>query len=143
MKIISIPLSESTSETALKKFGPYISNATFKSKFHPKVFDLKMAGVQSELLLLHYLHMQAKLNNSWTYNSKFINYLKFFKSFSGNKFHEFINKCLTVLILSKELKNIKDITEEIPLGNKILDLKIDYKNNNPDYIEISTITLNY
>jgi hypothetical protein len=110
-------------------------------KYDPHiVFDINHLVIQSEVAFLTYIFDQLKKAPYSTFKETFRTRLKSFpKFFDSEKFTEYLEKCVTVILLSQLIDNWKDIKDEQKAYNKKLDLAF-IRDENTTFVEISRIT---
>ncbi len=110
-------------------------------KYDPHiVFDIHHLAIQSEVALLAYIFDQLKKAPNSTFKKHFRMRLKSFpKFFDSEKFTEYLEKCITVILLSQFIDHWNDLKEEQEIHNKKLDLAF-ISGEDGIFVEVSRIT---
>ncbi len=113
-------------------------------KFEPLVvFNIAHLFIQSQVVLLSYIYEQIKELPASTFKKEFRNRLKSFpKYINAEKYDEYLEKCLSVILLQRLINDWHDIYDEREVNGKKLDLAF-IRARDATYVEISRITPNF
>src|SRR5690242_13745690 len=96
-----IKLGTENIETRLRDLEKLLGIKSLSAKFEPLViFDINHLDIQSSVLFPSYLYAQIKAIPESTFKKEFRKRLKSFpKFFNSEKFHEYLEKCVSVILL--------------------------------------------
>ena len=120
---------------------------SLSAKNHPYVvYDISHL-VRSPIALLGFIFAQIKLAPPSTFKKEFRTRLKSFPQFFNlekydAKYNEYIEKCITVLLLSQIIVPWDDIKDEQAVNGKNLDLAF-IRSTDTIFVEVSRITIVY
>ncbi len=141
MQKIQLATDIETIEANVASLEKLLGIPSLHVKYDPHiVFDLHHLAIQSEVAFLAYIFEQLKKAPNSTFKKNFRMRLKSFpKFFDSDTFVEYLEKCITVILLSGIVDNWNDLKEEQEIHNKKLDLAF-ISDEDRVFVEVSRIT---
>src|SRR2546421_8343018 len=114
MQKLQLATDIETIETNVAGLEKLLGIKSLSEKYDPQiVFDLHHLAIQSEVAFLSYIFEQLKKAPNSTFKKNFRMRLKSFPNFfESETFTEYLEKCVTVILLSQVVDNWNDIKDE-------------------------------